>query len=68
MIATGIQYSVREFVEIAAQELGITLQWDGRGVEETGTVGKVTGEKAPALKTGDRIIGTYMDQMIISIQ
>lgn len=38
VIATGVQYSVRQFVDAAAAELGIRLRWDGRGVEETGTV------------------------------
>jgi GDPmannose 4,6-dehydratase len=38
VIATGEQHSVREFVALAAAELGITLRWDGAGVEETGTV------------------------------
>lgn len=41
VIATGKQYSVREFVNISAQELGITLEWKGEGVEETGTVIRV---------------------------
>ena len=36
VIATGVQYSVREFVEIAAKELGITVRWEGNGVEEKG--------------------------------
>jgi GDPmannose 4,6-dehydratase len=36
VIATGKQYSVREFVEIAACELGISLTWRGEGVEECG--------------------------------
>ena len=36
-ISTGVQYSVRDFVNIAAKELGIELRWDGRGVDETGT-------------------------------
>ena len=37
VISTGIQHSVREFVEVAANELGIRIAWSGRGVEETGT-------------------------------
>lgn len=41
VIATGVQHSVREFVEIAAKELGITLKWQGSGVEETGIVAAV---------------------------
>ncbi|HOB62778.1 MAG TPA: GDP-mannose 4,6-dehydratase [Candidatus Competibacteraceae bacterium] len=38
VIATGEQHSVREFVEQAAAELGLTLHWAGEGVAETGTV------------------------------
>ncbi len=38
VIATGEQHSVREFVEQAAAELGLTLYWAGEGVAETGTV------------------------------
>jgi GDPmannose 4,6-dehydratase len=34
VIATGVQYSVREFVDAAARELGIHLQWEGSGVDE----------------------------------
>lgn len=37
VIATGIQYSVREFVDEAAKELGIILRWSGEGVNEIGT-------------------------------
>jgi GDPmannose 4,6-dehydratase len=36
VIATGVQHSVREFVEIAARELGIDVVWQGQGVEEVG--------------------------------
>src|SRR6185312_9688725 len=38
VIATGEQHSVREFVELAARELGITLAWSGRGVDEYASV------------------------------
>ena len=34
VIATGIQHSVREFVTLAAERLGIRLTWEGHGVEE----------------------------------
>ncbi len=37
VIATGVQYSVREFVDTAAKELGIAITWHGQGVDETGT-------------------------------
>jgi len=36
VIATGVQYSVRQFVEIAAKELGIAIKWKGKGVDEKG--------------------------------
>ena len=36
VIATGVQYSVREFVSVAAEELGIKIQWKGFGVDEKG--------------------------------
>ena len=55
VIATGVQYSVRQFVEFAAQELGITLAWTGEGAEEVGTVSAVTGKEAKC-KVGDVIV------------
>jgi GDPmannose 4,6-dehydratase len=36
VIATGEQHSVREFVELCAAELGMTLQWQGTGIDEIG--------------------------------
>ena len=36
VIATGVQFSVREFVEAAAEELGIEIRWEGEGVDEKG--------------------------------
>ncbi len=36
VIATGVQYSVRDFVNAAAQELGIKIRWEGKGVDEKG--------------------------------
>jgi GDPmannose 4,6-dehydratase len=36
VIATGVQYSVRQFVEIAAAELGLQVSWKGQGVDEKG--------------------------------
>ena len=37
VIATGVQYSVRDFVNIAAKEVGIEITWQGEGVNETGS-------------------------------
>ena len=42
VIATGVQYSVRQFVEFAAAELGITLRFEGEGESEIGIVLRVT--------------------------
>jgi len=36
VIATGVQYSVREFVEVAAREVGVQITWRGDGVQEKG--------------------------------
>ena len=36
VIATGVQYSVRQFVESTARELGIHLRWEGAGIDEKG--------------------------------
>ena len=38
VIATGKQYSVREFIRWTAEDLGLTLEFSGEGVEETATV------------------------------
>ena len=56
VIATGVQYSVRQFIEWSAQELGLTLEFTGTGVDEKGIVVKIKGDKAPALNVGDVII------------
>ncbi|RQS31153.1 GDP-mannose 4,6-dehydratase [Burkholderia sp. Bp8990] len=45
VIATGIQYSVRDFVRSAAAELGITIKFEGSGVDEVGVVEKVAGNE-----------------------
>ena len=55
VIATGVQYSVRQFVEFAAEELGFTLTWTGEGESEVGTVSAITGDKAKC-KVGDVIV------------
>jgi GDPmannose 4,6-dehydratase len=56
VIATGVQYSVRDFIRKSAAELGVELEFKGEGVEEKGIVTRVSGDKAPALKPGDVII------------
>jgi len=56
VIATGEQYSVRQFVEKSAQQLGITLEFRGKGIEEIAVVTAIEGKQAPALKVGDEIV------------
>jgi len=56
VIATGVQYSVRDFIEWSAAELGVTLKFEGSGVDETATVVSIIGYNAPALKLGDVIV------------
>lgn len=56
VIASGIQYSVRQFVEWSAKELGIGIEFSGEGVEEKGTVISIVGENSPALRVGDVIV------------
>ncbi|CAD0186917.1 GDP-mannose 4,6-dehydratase [Ruegeria sp. THAF57] len=56
VIATGVQYSVRQFIEWSADELGVSLEFTGDGVDEIATVKSVRGDKAPALKQGDVVM------------
>ena len=56
VIATGQQYSVREFVLWAAAELGIELRFEGQGTDECGVVAAVTGNVAGTVKPGDVIV------------
>ena len=56
VIATGKQYSVREFISWSAAHLGITLRFEGTGVDEIGIVDAVSGDDAPAVKAGDVIV------------
>jgi GDPmannose 4,6-dehydratase len=65
-ISTGVQYSVRDFVNAAAGELGITLRWEGEGVDEVGIVDSVRSEELGVrgelkienskLKIGDEVV------------
>ena len=56
VIATGVQFSVRQFVQWSAEHLGITLRFEGSGVDEVGIVESISGNFAPALKVGDVIV------------
>ena len=56
VIATGMQYSVREFISRSAAELGIALEFVGGNDNEQAIVTSITGDMAPALKSGDVIV------------
>jgi GDPmannose 4,6-dehydratase len=56
VIATGVQYSVREFIVRSAKQLGLTLAFDGSGINERAVVAAIAGDKAPAVKVGDVIV------------
>ncbi len=56
VIATGQQHSVREFIVWTATELGLTLRFEGSGVDERAVVEAVSGDRAPAVKPGDVVV------------
>ena len=56
VIATGKQYSVRQFIQWAAAELGLSLEFSGNGINEIATISAIEGQKAPALKEGDIVM------------
>jgi len=56
VIATGVQYSVRQFIIWSANELGVSLRFEGEGVYEKGIIDTIDGDKAPAMKVGDVIV------------
>ena len=56
VIATGVQYSVRQFIEWSAAELGLTLRFEGEGTEEIGIVAGITGTNSPAVAVGDILV------------
>ena len=56
VIATGNQYSVKEFINWTAEELGIELEFNGEGVDEIGVVKNVSGEGVEHLKKGDVVV------------
>ena len=56
VVATGLQFTVRQFIVWSAEELGMTLTFAGQGVGETATVAAISGEKAPGVKVGDVVL------------
>jgi GDPmannose 4,6-dehydratase len=56
VIATGVQYSVRDFIRKSAARLGVTVAFEGQGEQELAVVKAIEGKDAPALKVGQVIV------------
>ena len=56
VIATGHQYTVREFITWTATELGLSIEFTGTDTEEIATVTAVHSDRAPSVKVGDVIM------------
>lgn len=56
VISTGQQYSVRDFIILSAEELGVELEFSGKGVDEVAIVTKVDKSISPAIKIGQKLI------------
>jgi len=56
VIATGVQFSVREFIIRSAKQLGITLRFEGKAENEQAIIARIEGDKAPGAKVGDVIM------------
>jgi len=59
VIATGIQHSVREFVQRAAAHMGIEIEFAGSGADEHAVVVSVSEEHAPTIRVGDVIVRVH---------
>ncbi|HET8608550.1 MAG TPA: GDP-mannose 4,6-dehydratase [Burkholderiales bacterium] len=56
VIATGRQHTVKEFVDAAAAQLGITLSWEGEGVDQIGVVAAVRGARSSGVSVGQTVV------------
>jgi GDPmannose 4,6-dehydratase len=56
VIATGQQFSVRQFIEWSANELGLGLRFEGDGINEVAVVQTKTGDNAPSIHIGQVIV------------
>jgi len=56
VVATGEQYSVRQFIDWSARQLGIAIEYKGEGLNEIGVVYEVNGDDAPFVRLGDVIV------------
>jgi len=56
VIATGLQYSVRQFIIWSAKELGINIRFEGKGINEVGIVDSIESKEAISVEIGDVIV------------
>jgi GDPmannose 4,6-dehydratase len=56
VIATGRQHTVKQFVDAAAARLGVTLSWEGEGVDQIGVVAAVRGTRSPGVSVGQTVV------------
>ncbi|HKK23924.1 MAG TPA: GDP-mannose 4,6-dehydratase, partial [Pseudohaliea sp.] len=56
VIATGQQHSIRDFIRWAAEDLGLSLAFEGEGVDEVARVTAVSGDRAPAVAVGAVVV------------
>jgi GDPmannose 4,6-dehydratase len=56
VIATGVQHSVRQFIDWSARELGVTLKFEGDGIDEIAVVDSISGHDATGVAVGDIVV------------
>ncbi|MCI3950699.1 MAG: GDP-mannose 4,6-dehydratase [Burkholderiales bacterium] len=56
VISSGRQYSVRQFVDAAAAELGMTLSWEAEGMDEVGVVAAIRGDLTSGAVVGQTVV------------
>jgi GDPmannose 4,6-dehydratase len=56
VIATGEQFSVRDFVNAVAKELGMTIEWRGKGLKEVGVIARIEGGEKNGPKKSQTIV------------
>ena len=56
VVATGLQYSVKEFICWTAEELGLVIEFKGKGTEEVGIISSIKNNNCTSLSVGDVII------------
>jgi GDP-mannose 4,6-dehydratase len=68
VIATGKQYSVREFITWSANPLGIDIEFKGSGLDEVGVVTGLSGDLTPKISVGQKIVTLYPHSSYVSMR